>query len=255
MKPEISFIIATRNKGQVICDTIDSLITQNNKNWEAIIVDDHGDDNAELLIQKYNDPRLRHFRLDDDHGIGVCSARNFAVIQASSNIVAILDSDDIAYPDRIDITLETFKKNKDGDIFYAHLDIWEEESDVIRERELGFVPFDLEKFKQNNFIPHSSVAMKKQILLDHPYNTFFHLVEDYELMTRLACLGKKFIYSPQKILKYRLGKNNITVGKGKKKLLEDYSLLVHMLRGWVKYDFNVVLNILYFEKKARDAQN
>lgn len=255
MKPEISFLIATRNRGKVICDTIDSLIAQNNKNWEAVIIDDHGDDDSETITKKYRDPRLKYFRLDDDHGIGACSARNFAAMKANSDILAILDSDDIAMPNRTDITLHEFRKNADAAVFYAHLDIWEEETDITRERKLEFTPFDLEKFKTNNFIPHSTVAFKKQVLLDNPYNTFFHMVEDYELLTRLACLGKKFVYSQVKLLKYRLGKNNITYGKDKAILLKNYSDLVHMIRGWLRYDRKVVLDILELEEMQKNAKN
>ena len=150
MKPEISFLIATRNRGRIICQTMDSLIAQKNKNWEAIVVDDHGNDDTEKIIANYRDSRLRYFRLPDAHGMGACCARNFAAFQARSDIVAILDSDDICYPNRVDVTLRTFEKNPSGEIFYGHIDIWEEELDIVRERKLPFIPFDLEKFKKDN---------------------------------------------------------------------------------------------------------
>lgn len=255
MKPDISFLIATRNRGRVIGETIDSLIGQKNKNWEAVIVDDHGNDDTEKIVATYNDSRLKYFRLPDSHGQGASCARNFAAAEAMAEIVTIIDSDDIAYPNRIDMTLEAFKKDPNGDIFYAHLDILEEETGIVRERKLPFIPFDLERLKKDNFIPHSTVATKKSVLLNNPYNSFFRLVEDYELTTRLAVSGKKFIYSREKILKYRVSQEGVSVGKDKKEILKNYSLLIRMLRGWIKYNYQVIEKINKLEKVRENAKN
>lgn len=255
MKPEISFLIATRNRGKIIRETIDSLIRQKNKNWEAVIVDDHGSDDTEKIVAKYNDSRLKYFPLPDSHGMGACCGRNFAAAEAMANIVAIIDSDDIAYPNRVNVTIEAFKKNPDSDVFYAHLDIWEEETGVVRERKLPFIPFDLEKLKKDNFIPHSTVAMKRSVLLNNPYNSFFRLAEDYELTTRLAMSGKKFIYSREKILKYRVSQEGVSVGKDKKEILKNYSLLIQMLRGWIKYNYQVIEKINELERARENGKN
>jgi len=232
MKPKISFLIATKDRGDIIRDTIDSLITQKNPSWEAIIVDDHGTDNTEAIINSYEDERLRYYKLSDAHGMGASCARNFASMHANSSIVAILDSDDICYPNRVDVTSETFDKNSNADVFYANFDIWEESSGVIRDRKTPYTEFNLEKLKENNFIPHPTVAMKKEVLQNNPYNSYFKLVEDYELMTRLAVSGKKFISSPEKILKYRISESNISIGKDKKEYLENYSQMARKIRGW-----------------------
>jgi len=255
MKPEISFLIATRNRGRIIGETIDSLIAQENENWEAIIVDDHGSDDTEKIIAGYNDSRLKYFRLPDSHGMGACCARNFAAAEARADIVAIIDSDDIAYPNRVDVTLEAFKKHPSSDVFYAHIDIWEEETGIVRERKLPFTPFDLEKLKKDNFIPHSTVAMKRLVLLNNPYNSFFRLAEDYELTTRLAESGKKFCYSREKILKYRVSREGVSIGVDKKEILKNYSLLIQMLRGWIKYDYQVIEKINQLEKARENGKN
>lgn len=249
MKPKISFIIATKNRGSIIRDTIDSLIGQKNSNWEAIIVDDHGTDDTEAIVNNYKDERLRYYKLSDAHGMGASCARNFAAMHASSDLVAILDSDDICYPNRVDVTLEAFNKNPDADVFYANFDIWEERSGIIRERKTPYTEFNLKKFKEDNFIPHPTVAMKKEVLQNNPYNSFFKLVEDYELMTRLATGGKKFISSPEKILKYRISGSNISIGEDKKEFLENYSQAARKIRGWEVEISDASENIYELEMK------
>ncbi len=243
MEPKISFLIATKNRADIIDDTIKSLLDQEVGEWEAVIVDDHSDDGTRGIIDGFNDERLRYFILPERHGSGASCARNFAVIQARAPIVAIMDSDDLAYPNRTRVTMEAFAQNPGADIFYANVEVWEEKTGIIRDRKTPFVPFSLERLKESNFIPHPTVAMKKQILLDNPYNQFFRIAEDYELYTRLATQAKIFIYSRKKILRYRLSDKNISIGADKAELTEYYGALVRMVRGWIPFDPSLISKI------------
>jgi len=93
------------------------------------------------------------------------------------------------------------------------------------------------------------------VLLNNPYNSFFRLAEDYELTTRLAESGKKFCYSREKILKYRVSREGVSVGVDKKEILKNYSLLIQMLRGWIKYDYQVIEKINQLEKARENGKN
>jgi len=246
--PKISYLITTKNRGDIIKDTLESLITQTEKDWEAIIVDDHGNDNTGKIIQKYKDQRFKYFRLTDFHGLGASCGRNFAAVRASSDLIAIIDSDDICYPGRTKVILNAFKNDSDIDVFFSDIDIWEEKTGVIRDRKTLIEPFSVERLLEVNFIPHSTVAMRRQILLDNPYNQFFRIAEDYELLTRLAVGGRKFAYSKEKLVKYRLGETNISSG-GRGELTKKYDLLVKMFRRKVIFDHNLLNEISILESK------
>lgn len=248
MKPKLSFIIATKNRDFLIKDTINSLLNQVDKNWEAIIIDDHGQDETEKIIRSFSDERLRYFRLLDAHGHGVCCARNFGTLQARADLVAILDSDDLAYPNRVTLTLDAFKNTPDADFFYGNLDVWEEETGIVRDRKTPFSPYSLERMKEMHYISQATVAMKRKVLLENPYNSFFRIAEDYELFSRIAILGKKFIFTDQKITKYRVGKNNASVGENKVEITKKYGLLVRMVRGWIPFDGRLLGEIEEMEK-------
>lgn len=241
MKPKVSFLIPTKNRAKYIKDSLDSLIAQEVEEWEAIVVNDHGHDETEKIIRNIGDRRIKFFDLNYRHGYGISCARNFAAVHAKADIVAIADSDDINYPNRLTVALKAFEEEPDADIFYAHLDVWEDEKNLIRERKTPFTPFDLEIYKKINFIPHVTVCIKKQTLLDNPYNSFFRVAEDYELISRLAVSGKKIIYKNIKVVKYRVGKQNISIGNKKEDLIKKYGLLVKMVRGWQLFDENLLL--------------
>jgi len=248
MKPKVSFLIPTKNRAKYIKDCLDSLIDQEVKEWEAIVVNDHGNDETKKIVDNMSDERIKFFELNDYHGYGVSCARNFAALNARADLIAVADSDDINYPNRLTVTLKAFEEEPTADIFYAHLDVWEEEKNLIRERKTPFTPFNLEVYKKKNYIPHVTIAMKRKILLDNPYNSFFRVAEDYELISRLAVSGKKFIYKNIKVVKYRIGKQNISIGGQNEGLVKKYGSLVGMVRGWQPFDKTILGRIDAMEK-------
>ncbi len=250
MKTQISYIIATQNRAKILGRTLESLLKQDIDKWEAIIVDDHGDDNTLEIIKKYKDKRLKYFRLLDCHGRGASCARNFGIIQSQSPIIAILDSDDICYPSRSSLTLEAFDKDHLGSIFYANNDILEIETGKIRKRKMPFYPFSLNRLKKSNFIPHSTIAIKRETALVNPYNQFFKIAEDYELYIRLATSGAKFIYSPEIIVRRSYGEANLTHGDMANKLSFRYGFLARMIHGWAKYDHKIINEIEAIEASS-----
>ena len=59
--PLISIIIPTKNRDHLIGETLDAVISQTEKNWECIIVDDGSTDNSIGIISKYTntDERIK----------------------------------------------------------------------------------------------------------------------------------------------------------------------------------------------------
>lgn len=250
---KISFLIATRNRGELICETLESLLKQDISEWEAIIVDDHGSDNTKELIEKYNEKRFRYFCLNDAHGRGASCARNFGIIFADSEIISILDSDDLAYPHRARVTVEAFGKDPELDVFYSSFDMWNQKTGEVFER---FRPpvydFSIEKMKEKNYIPHCTLAIKKDVLLSNPYNQYFKIAEDYEMTSRLACAGKKFFHSKERLTKYRIAGQNISIGAEKDDLVKSYDMLVKMVRGWVPFDKSLISKIEELENLNKE---
>jgi len=245
---KISYLIATKNRARTLKETIDSLQKQTVNDWEAVIIDDHSTDETENLISKYKDDRLRYFLLPS-HMHGPANARNFGALMSASPILAILDSDDAAYPKRTEVTLKSFRENPTADIFYGNIDVLVEETGIIRDRKTPFIPFSYERLKQGNFITHSTVAIKRQLLLDFPYNPIYQIAEDYELYTRLAAAGKIFVFTNQKIVLYRVGADNLSVGDSRSAITNAYSDLVRMARGWISDDPSIYEGIRMIEEK------
>jgi glycosyltransferase involved in cell wall biosynthesis len=231
--PRISFVMPTRDRDDLIEESIESILKQTINDWELIIVDDHSSntDKTEEVVKNLNDERIKYFKLSDKNGKGISAARNFGNIQAQSEIIAVCDSDDINHPERIEFTLQKMVEGN-YDIVYGRVDVWDPATGEVRARHGGALEreFNLEELKTNYYIPHSTVSYLRQIAVDFPYNSFFEVSEDYDLITRLANYNYKFGFIAESIVKYRRHPNAINL---KNKVFDyDYGKIVRNNRGW-----------------------
>lgn len=92
MKPKISIIIPLYNKEKHIKDTLDSVWFQSFSDFEVIVVNDGSTDDSLKVIKSINESRLKLFNTKNQ---GVSAARNYGISQASANLIAFLDADDV----------------------------------------------------------------------------------------------------------------------------------------------------------------
>lgn len=97
--PRASIIIPTRNRRDLLEQTLASVLGQSEPDLEAIIVDDGSTDGTlgYLRAAAREDERIRVLRRRGANA-GACAARNQGLIAARSDIIVFLDSDDILEP-------------------------------------------------------------------------------------------------------------------------------------------------------------
>lgn len=105
---KISIIIPTFNREHKILNAVDSVLRQDYKNWELIVVDDGSTDNTRNKIFPYlSDLRIKYFYQSNR---GVASARNVGILKATGIYVVFLDSDDEFLNDKLRTQLFFHKK-------------------------------------------------------------------------------------------------------------------------------------------------
>lgn len=111
MEDLVSIITPTYNCGKFISETIESVLNQSYKNWELIIVDDCSTDNTKEIVENYllKDERIRYITLSSNSGAAV--TRTTAMKLAKGEFMAFLDSDDLWYPNKIEVQLDFMKRN------------------------------------------------------------------------------------------------------------------------------------------------
>lgn len=95
--PKVSVIIATYNRLEYLSDALSSVLLQSFKDFEVIVSDDASSVDVKGLVDRFNDPRIRYYRHEENLGAGANKA--FAFSQARGELIASLDDDDSWEPD------------------------------------------------------------------------------------------------------------------------------------------------------------
>ena len=107
--PKISIVTPVFNQVDYIETTIQSVLNQNYPNLEYIVVDGGSTDGTIDIIKKYGSQITKWISEPDQ---GLYYAMNKGLRLCSGDIVGILNSDDIYYPDTLSIVNTYFFKKK-----------------------------------------------------------------------------------------------------------------------------------------------
>lgn len=95
----VSVIIPVYGAEKYIAATIQSLLGQTYKNFEALIIDDGSPDRSIEICQQFSDPRIQIIRQNNR---GLPGARNTGIRHAKGDYIAFLDADDIWLPTKLE---------------------------------------------------------------------------------------------------------------------------------------------------------
>ncbi len=98
MKPQVSAIIPTFNRGAKVIKAVRSVITQTLPDIEIIIVDDGSTDGSAARLVREFGGRIKLLRLPRNHGVSYARNRGFELSRGA--FIAFLDSDDLWLPEK-----------------------------------------------------------------------------------------------------------------------------------------------------------
>lgn len=110
MKKVVSIIIPVYNVEEFIFKTVKSVMNQDYKDIEIILVDDGSPDNSAKIIDELAKRDDRIVCVHKDNG-GVSSARNVGLRMASGEYVTFIDGDDWVEPNYISYLLNLVESN------------------------------------------------------------------------------------------------------------------------------------------------
>lgn len=108
----ISIITPTYNHEKFIAQCIESVLAQSFHDWEQIIIDDESTDKTPEIIQHYNDPRIRYFRIEHKGLSNLVKIYNEGLRLARGEIIAILEGDDFWPSDKIEKEIIAFESQE-----------------------------------------------------------------------------------------------------------------------------------------------
>jgi len=100
VNPIVSVITPVYRSEDILARAVGSMLAQNLRDWEMILVDDGSPDQSWRVVQAYSwiDPRIR--AVQQSHR-GACIARNTGIAEARGKYLLFLDADDWLEPDAL----------------------------------------------------------------------------------------------------------------------------------------------------------
>lgn len=101
MTPKISVIVPVYNTGEILRDTIDSVLNQTFSDFELILVDDGSIDVSRQICDEYKQKDPRVFVVHQSNK-GICAARNVGISLARGQYITFCDHDDLYLPQKLE---------------------------------------------------------------------------------------------------------------------------------------------------------
>jgi glycosyltransferase involved in cell wall biosynthesis len=186
--------------------SLDSIFSQTLLPNEVIIVKD-GPLTKELdcIISEYSQtyPIIKIVALSINQGLG--KALNEGLKYCSYDLVARMDTDDIAKSNRFEKQIQIFQKYPDIDVVGTWIDEFDDNiSNITSIRKLPEYHQEISKFaKRRNPINHPTVMFKKSTVIAAGGYRHFFLFEDYYLWVRMLMNGAKFYNIQESLLFFR----------------------------------------------------
>ena len=222
--PVISVVITMYREGELLAETIESILGQTWQDFEIVLVNNNADPLTVTVANRYKESHPEKVRIVHEPIQGVSAAKNRGILESRGTYIALHDGDDLSHPDRLAIQLETFRTHPgtsfvcswfdrvgpDGrkvikkDISEATPHFWFRTEQIIKklypERDSPdpASPLNFSLISTTFFQKETAVQIG---LFDNRFNPRWF--EDFEFLTRLYDMGE-VVKIPQSLLRYRM---------------------------------------------------
>lgn len=254
MKVNITVVMpAYRESREQISQAIESILRQTYTKFEYIIVlDDPHNNDLQDLIEEYanRDKRIKLYVNEKNGGCPYSKDRGIRL--ANSEYIAIMDSDDLAYPQRLERQLEKIEQDK-LDLIASYVRVVDED---------GFPLYNMDnlpllheqiakKMKINNCLPHPTWFLKKEMYLSLGGYTNIQGCEDYDFLIRAINAGYQLGVVNEILLDYRLSTHSVS----RNNLYRQYLMMQFIQDKYYKHQMNYdsyeeFESVKYTEEKA-----
>lgn len=180
---------------------IESILNQSFRNFEFVIIDDCSDEETKNILKSYVDPRIRLYR--NRENMGLTKSLNIGLELCKGDYIARMDSDDIAFPERLELQLK-YIEAKNFAVIGSEYEYYP------KRRYQRFVTDNLEKQQirmlfSNAGIIHSTAFLDKGKMdsLGIRYDEVYKKSQDYSLWCNYVSKGFVLGTCPHVLLKWR----------------------------------------------------
>lgn len=187
----ISVITVCFNAEAYIEQTVRSVLSQVDDEFEFILVDGASKDGTVALVQRI----VRELKFPEERFIciserdkGVYDAMNKGVVIAHGDFVLFMNGGDSFYNHDVIGTFEKIIRQRKADAYYGNTMMEFYEGKGIR--------YENEEWHQDEIMPfiHQSIIVKRKLLLEHPFDLSYRILADREFFYWMRKNGSVFHY-------------------------------------------------------------
>ena len=209
MAPLVSVLMPVYKTAPYLREAMDSMLCQTFKDFELIVLNDCSPDNAEEILDAYDDSRIVRYK--GENNVGLSNVLNVGIAMARGKYIARMDSDDISLPNRLQIQVDYLETHSEIDLASVGMQLFgAKESVWIRERNPEKVKIEA---LFHSPVLHASSMWRKDSFERHGLRFRQEMVpaEDYDLWTRAMLKGLKLVNLPEVLYEYRIHEAQATV--------------------------------------------
>lgn len=198
--PKVSVIIPTYNRAAFLEEAIESVLSQDYKDFELIVVDDGSTDETRDIVGRHSESVV--YLYQDNKGVSC--ARNTGIRNSFGEYIAFLDSDDKWLPKKLYSQASFFSCNPYALICHTE-EIWIRRGVRVNpmKKHKKYSGMIFEKVLPLCIISPSSVMMKRELLFDGIgfFDEGLPACEDYDLWLRIAARHPIYLIETPLIIK------------------------------------------------------
>ena len=186
----VSILMNCFNGEKYLREAIDSVIIQTYQNWELIFWDNQSTDCSKAIFDSYQDSRMKYYYAPEHTDLG--GGRASAFKHLSGDYIAVLDSDDVWLPTKLEKQIQLFDDPDVGIVI----------SDTLffnQTNERAFYGADyppegnvFRKLLTEYFVSLETLMLRKSVVdkLDYGFDADFSFIADFDLVLRTAQISK-----------------------------------------------------------------
>ena len=212
---KIAVCLTCHNYGNYLEKSLNSLLNQTHKNWEAYLFLEECSDNSLTITKKFNkEKRIKLFIHNKKRGLQYCA--NKALKLTDAKYFTRLDADDYIHERAYEFFLNEFNQKKNIALVYSDYFYIDEIGNIID------VNFNIDKKKKDNPAHGAcSVFLKEKFLKLGGYKKIFKAQDGYDLW--LSFLTRKYKIEHLKLPLFYYRQHSLSMSKNEKKILNERS--------------------------------
>ncbi len=199
--PLVSVGLQFCNNAGTLGPAIRSILNQSYSHWELVLHDDGSEDGSAEVVRRFQDPRIRLFPDRAHHNRSYRLNESFGV--ARGKYYALMDGDDIAYPERLASQVDFLEQHPEVHLVGGGMLVFRDEGRPMGKRQPPVRHEEICAHPWRGFpIAQPTFMGRIDWFRNYQYDETYPRVEDYDLLLR-SYRQSCFANLPDTVMGYR----------------------------------------------------